>query len=426
MATSSHSAFGAGLYRDGIGARSMSLGGTSVANADNALDALFGNPAALSDVEKPSATFSADGAFLHGEFHDLANPHSTLNQAGVFGSLALSLPVGPVRFALGFNPDMALQANWHYRDTPGGADGATSYGTQQQNSEVQLLRTQFGMSWQINSQLSVGAGVGLLYNKNRLNAPYIFQSQPVLRGAKTLLDLNTDGYGANFQAGLEWKPVKPIRVGVSYTSGARIVSSGHASGNAGVQFKNLGLGAARPDFDYDARVTNNFPQQIAAGLSVEVTSKLNVSLEEDWINWANSFDQLEVRLRNGSNQDLNGLVGSTSLNDTVPLRWRDQYVTRLGVEYAVNDHWTLRAGYAYANDPVPDNTLTPLTAAIFEHTLTAGLGWHRDWFGIDLAWQWYLPATAHTGTSRLASGEYSHSNVTVSAQEISAAINLQF
>ncbi|MGC3988560.1 MAG: outer membrane protein transport protein [Chthoniobacteraceae bacterium] len=418
--------FAAGLYRDGVDARSMSLGGITVADAYNPLSALYGNPGALSELQKTELTLSGTGALLHGEFSNHANRDSTLNTQGVLGSAALAVPVGPFRFALGFNPDMALKAGWRYHDTPGGADGATTYGLRGHDSEISLLRTQFGASWQIIPQLSVGAGIGLLYNQNRLNAPYVFQQQPVLRTVKTLLDLNTEGYGYNFQVGVEFKPVKPVHIGVSYTSGSRIESSGHASGNANVQLRNLGLGAARSDFDYDAKVTNNFPQQVAAGVAVDVTSKLRVLVEEDWINWADSFDRLEVKLRNGSNADLNGLVGSSGMNDYVPLRWRDQYVTRLGAEYAVNDNWTVRAGYSYANNPVPDNTVTPLTAAIMEHTVSAGVGYRKDWFGVDLAYQWMLPATVHTGTSILASGEYSNSNLTVSAQTLNLTVNLQF
>ena len=47
---------------------------------------------------------------------------------------------------------------------------------------------------------------------------------------------------------------------------------------------------------------------------------------------------------------------------------------RLGVEQAFGEHWAVRAGYAYGNNPVPDGTLTPLTAAITEHLLTLGRG----------------------------------------------------
>ena len=44
------------------------------------------------------------------------------------------------------------------------------------------------------NSFSIGAGVGLLYNRSRLDAPYIIQTQPQLAGAKTLLDMEREDY----------------------------------------------------------------------------------------------------------------------------------------------------------------------------------------------------------------------------------------
>jgi long-subunit fatty acid transport protein len=402
------------------------MGGTTSAVADNPQDALLGNPAALSEIARPTIELSAGGGFLHGDFSNRANHDNVLNDAGAFGAGAAAVAWGPVHFALGFNPDMALRARWRYSDTPGGADGATTYGTQPQESEITLLRTSFGMSWQIVPSLSVGASVGLLYNQNELHAPYIFQDQPVLRTAKTLLNLETSGWGWNYEAGLLWKPLPNLHLGASYTSSARIVSDGRASGNAGVQFANLGLGAARPDFAYDASVINTFPQQVTGGIAWDVTSRLTLTVEMDWTNWSNSFNTLGVRLKNGNNKSINGLLNSTSLNDDIPLDWRNQFVERFGAEFKLTDHWTVRAGYFHANNPVPAGTLTPLTAAITESTLTAGLGFHTGRFKTDLAYQWGIPNTVHVGQSALASGEYSNSSVRVSEQWVGLTATIEF
>ena len=404
----------------------MAMGGTATAIADDPADALYSNPATLSAIRGPTLELSAGGGFVHGEFSNSANNGNTLNDAGALGSMAIAAPAGPLRFALGVNPDISARARWRYRDAPGGADGATSYGVVPQESGILLLRTSFGVSWQATSTLSLGASVGLLYNKNSLNAPYVFQSQPILRTAKTTLDLETAGYGWNVEGGFLWKPISSLSLGASYTTRSRIVSDGRASGNADTQFANLGVGSARPDFAYDASVINVFPQQVSAGMGWQAMPKLLLSAQMDWINWANSFNTLRVRLKNGNNHDLNGLLGSTSLNDDAPLDWSDQFVWRLGVEYALNPHWTLRAGYSYANNPVPASTLTPLTAAITEHTLTAGVGFHTGPVKIDLAYQWSLPNVLRVGQSALASGEYSNSSVLVTEQWVGLTTTIEF
>ena len=133
-----------------------------------------------------------------------------------------------------------------------------------------------------------------------------------------------------------------------------------------------------------------------------------------------------MHLTHGNNADLSGLLGSGRLDDTVPLRWSDQFVGRLGGEYALGDRWTLRAGYAYGNNPVPADTLTPLTAAITEHLLTAGVGCRLGRVSLDAAYQWQVPATARVGRSALAAGEYSGSVVEVSVQQFNLTVGYAF
>lgn len=416
----------ASLYQNGSGGRAMSLGGTGIAVADDPLSALFDNPAALGDLKAWTLQAGVDGAFVQGGFHNRANGDERVDHGGAIGEFALAVPLGPVRFAVGINPDIAADVRWHYRDAPGGADGATSYGYQRNEASILLLRTAFGAGWQVLPTLSVGGGVGLLYNRNTLHTPYVFQTQPNLRTVKTLLDLDTDGLGWNLQGAVRWRPVPALSLNVVYTSRTRVETDGGATGNAGVQLRNLGLGAARPDFDYDAQVTNHFPQQVGAGVAWTGFPRWTLSAQFDWINWSDAFDTLPVRLTHGNNADLNGLVGSSRLNDDTPLRWRDQYVGRFGVERTFGDHWSARAGYAYGNNPVPPGTLTPLTAAVTEHLLTVGAGYHAGRYRLDAAFQWRLPATGRVRTSDLATGEYSNSVTEVTTESINLTASMDF
>ena len=416
----------AGLYQDGAGARAMGLAGTGTAIAADPLDALFDNPAALGQVDRLTVQLGVDTGLVLGKFHNRANDDSTMADAGVIPQFAVCLPLGSVRLALGVNPDIAAQTDWRYVDAPGGADGHTSYGTRTDASRIILLRGALGASWQVTPTLSVGANVGLLYNENLLHAPYVFQSQPTLRANKTLLNLETDGIGVNAQGGLRWQPVAPIAFSLSYTSRARIETCGRANGDANVQFANLGLGAVPPHVAYDAEVTNIFPQQISAGFAWKADATITISAQLDWINWSDAFEKLPIHLTHGSNPSFNGFVGSNRLDDTIPLRWSDQYVGRLGAEKTFAGHWTARAGYAYGNNPVPARTLTPLSAAITEHLLTTGLGYRVGHVTIDAAYQWQLPATARVRHSSLAAGEYSDSVTEVNVQQFNLTVAYKF
>jgi long-chain fatty acid transport protein len=108
------------------------------------------------------------------------------------------------------------------------------------------------------------------------------------------------------------------------------------------------------------------------------------------------------------------------------LNWHNEAVYRLGVEYQVMENLSLRAGYAYGGSPVPDSTLTPMTAAISEHTLTAGVGYRWRFCQIDLAYQCDLPASRSVGTTALAGGEYANSTTEVTIHWLALTLGVHF
>ena len=420
---------GGGIYRDGAGARSLSLGGASVGQPDTALEAMQANPAGLSTVKNPQLQFGLGSAMAKGKFSNAANTDAKIDESfSVWPEAAVAFPLGstPVTLGFAFVPDAALGGEWNYVDAPGGIGGTTSYGFQEHRSEITALRTAFAASVEITESLSFGAGVGLVYNQNQLHAPYVFQNYPGLQGFKTLLDLKTDGFGVNGTLGLVYRPCEKISLGLSYQTSTRVNSAGDANGNAGVQLASMGLGGAQPDFHYDAEVDNVFPQMASLGFSWQVTDRVRALLQVDWINWVDSFDELEIRLNNGSNNDINGVLGTPNIYDAVPLRWEDQFVYRAGVEFQATDTVVLRAGYTYGNSPVPDSTLTPMTAAIMEHKLSAGAGWKNERYFVDIAYQYSLPSSQNVGTSGLQAGEYSNSRTEVQVHAIAVTVGMNF
>lgn len=424
-------AYAAGLYRDGADARSAALGGAEVAQSGSALAALDANPAALATMTRPGAEVNLAGGSLSGKFTEADGSDAHFHQGGFLPAAALELPAPhhfPIRFGFGLIPEIAGQTDWRYRDAPGGLGGTTSYGEQTYRSHILALRLSLAVAVPVTRWLAVGASAGLIYNENSLHAPYIFQSQPVLAGFKTRLDLDVSGVGASFQIGAQIRPSRSVTLGVSYRPSTVIDGDGHASGNASAQLQALGGGFAQvdPRFRYDAEVRTEMPQIVETGVEWQALARLRLAAGVDWIGWSDAFDQLKIHLKNGSNPAINSVVGSAAMTDLSPLRWRDQFVYRVGAEYAVSPAFALRAGYSYARSAVPDDTLTPLTAAIFEHTLTAGAGYKTGRYHLDLAWQWNLPVVQHVGVSGLRSGEYSQTSVLVSAQSLQLTTGVDF
>lgn len=410
-----------GIYRNGIGARSMSMGGADVGWAEGPLSSMAINPAGLSGLSGPSVDASFLGGIVNGEFTNAANPNGAkLKDDFMFGGEgAFGMPIGDLPIAVGLSviPDAPLSADWTYNDTdPDGGGTGVSYGNQQHKSEILVLRSALGISWKVNDKFSIGASVGLIYNDNTLTAPYIFQQTPGLAGAKTLLDLNTDGFGVDGAIGALWKPNDAWRVGVSYRSPSTVNSEGTATGDAGVQ-----LGAPTFPFRYDAEVVNHFPQMANLGVSWQACPKWRLSAQIDWIDWSGSFDDLRVIMSNGTTVGL-----PAGFEDQVPLKWKDQFVYRAGAEYGVCEHVKLRVGYSYAHSPVPDSTLNPMVAAIMEHTIGGGVGWQRGRYSVDAAYQYSIPNSQSVGVSQLLSGEYNNSKVEVSAHAFAVTGGIRF
>jgi hypothetical protein len=180
-----------------------------VASSSDVIGALAANPAGLTELRSRNLNFETDAVFARGSFSDSVNNGAPLqNSAGAVPYGAFGMPIGHSRFsfAVGMTPELLSTADWRYVDAPGTA-GAT-YGLQQQNSAIWALRFSTGVGVSLGSRVSVGATIGADYNENTLHAPYIFQSQPVLAGLKTLLDLHTNGVGWNGSVGVLAKPTK--------------------------------------------------------------------------------------------------------------------------------------------------------------------------------------------------------------------------
>lgn len=407
----------------GSSARSTAAAGVYIPTSDNVLDAMAINPAGLAMLSGARLDFSLKAALARGSFSNSANTDAPLHSAGVIPYGAFGTPLGSegwlgrVTVGAAVLPELLSAAKWRYVDAPGGA-GGVSYGMLNQNSEIVAIRTAFGAGIAVNSRLMIGATAGLVYNTNTLQTAYVFQQHPALAGLKTLLDLHTSGTGWNGSVGAIVRPLRSWQIGAAYKSRTTIRSTGTATGNAGIQFAKIGLGAARPDFRYDGEVDNTLPQSATFNVAWQAGRKTRIVGQADWINWRRAFRELPVNLTRGNNADINGLLGTDGIRDAIPLDWKNQLVTRVGVERSWLESASIRAGYAHSNNPVPSSTLSPLTAAITRHTLGAGVGYTRGRWRTDLAYSFEPTASAATGLSALKSGEYNNSRVKVGTQSL--------
>jgi long-subunit fatty acid transport protein len=225
--------------------------------------------------------------------------------------------------------------------------------------------------------------------------------------------------------GTMFQPTKKLEIGVAWKSHTVIVTNGLASGNAYALF-GLAPGASATAFSYNASVKNILPQSVNANIAWHLNSRWVLAFQTDWVNWSNAFANLPVTLTNGSNSTINGAVGSTTLVDGVPLNWKDQYSFHGGVERLLTESTSLRFGYAHGNSPVPNGTLTPMTAAIMTNQLSTGFAYHHGRSRLDMAYTYDPISQQQVGQSNLLFGEYNNSTDRVGLQSVSLGYTFQF
>lgn len=427
LAIAATSAQAQDFYWNTVSARSMGMGGVYAPSSENALDALSANPAGLTALTDRTLNVSVTSIFARGSFTNSVNANSPMTTSpGVMPYGAFGMPIGHSRFSIGVGvvPELTSVSEWQYVDAPGAA--GASYGLQKQKAAILAARSVAGVGVNLTKKIAVGVTVGAVYNSNTLQSPYIFQSHPALAGLKTLLDLQTSGVGWNTSVGVLAKPTSKIQINAAWKSRTEIDSTGDASGNIGVQLAAIGLGAARPDFHYSALVHNTLPQSALFGINWKVDGKWTVSAQSNWVNWHDAFASLPVSLTDGNNADINGVLGTNSIFDRVPVEWKDQLSFRGGVERTVKENFSIRGGYAHSNSPVPASTLSPLTAAIMTHQVSTGLGYRYAKWVFDLGYAFDPTAEQSVGQSRLLSGEYSNSTVRLGTQALTLNASLKF
>ena len=100
----------------------------------------------------------------------------------------------------------------------------------------------------------------------------------------------------------------------------------------------------------------------------------------------------------------------------MPLDWKDQFTFRGAVERTFGEGFVIGAGYLHGNNPVPNSTLSPLTAAIMQNGLTTGAGWHLGKLHFDASYGYDFTARQHSANSLLLYDEYSNSTSKIGTQ----------
>ncbi|MDI6751366.1 MAG: outer membrane protein transport protein [bacterium] len=381
--------FGAGYEFGGLGSKAISMGGAFIGLADD-WTAIYWNPAGLTQVSARGAGSYLSYAVLTG-----SDKNSVANNSEPFPQI---YPTEPIKFTKEEIEVKAVLPSFGYcqkqegfffggglytpngnaidwkdtmKDTTG-ADINASYHT--------LLFISIGnlsITKEITNNLSIGAGLNLLYGKLELEAKKNYSTTTTNFNYNLASKIEGDGTGFEGIVGILFRPSTKISIGGVVRSGKVLDLKG--SGEVSLQGAMLGTSTGNEKSAYTQRFA--YPATLGLGAAYRPTEKITLTADLARTCWNSMKEDIDFELDTGS--------GTTKfLKDRdKSLNWSNTDRFRLGFEYKKNDLWSLRAGFFTDPSPVPaegvDITkLIDVNARFF----TLGAGYKKASYEIDFAY----------------------------------------
>jgi long-chain fatty acid transport protein len=353
LASQAANASGFALIEQSASGQGLSYAGAA-ANAEDA-SVMWFNPAGLTEIEgsqaivgghiiSPSAKFSDNGSYA-------GVPANTVGGGGDDGATIGFVPnfywktkVGEYDIGLGIGVPFGQHIS--YDDGWAGRYLATE-------TNLKTININPAIAKKINDELSFGFG---------LNAQYVdlILEQKVnttLLGGSGDEDVKVKadswGYGYNF--GFMWQPQDSTNFGLSYRSSV----THNAKGT--VDYPPTLALIGRNDGNVSSTVS--LPASASLSVTHDYGSKMKVLADATWTKWSD-YGSLTI-------QDANGTTFTDTRQD-----FKDSWRLSVGGIYHLNDDMKLRAGIAFDQTPVSNEThRSPRTPDSDRKWLSVGLGY---------------------------------------------------
>ena len=373
-----------GHFLHGVGAINSAMGGAGVAASGSLLGALYVNPAGLlafrgTRTELGFEMFKATRAVRSavGPFAGRTESSSEFTPVPAFAwsqSLRddrLVVAVGGLGIG-GFGVDYPADPR-----NPMLAPRPNGFGSVYSN--FQLLRIAPAVAWAVTPRLSVGVALDIDWASLAVDpmptaapaadpGPDGVPGTPDDRAFYSSASDADGAFGIGGQLGVRWAATDRVALGAAYTSPQRFQ---RFEWDAVSENPNL------PSYNQPRAISfrMDMPAIYSVGAAVAPSSRLLVAADVRYLAYASTPGFRDEGFR------ADGSVRGFG--------WRDIWVAAVGGQLAATRHVTLRAGYNFSQNPVPDaQSMFNIPApAVVQHHATAGLGFtFRGGFGVDVAY----------------------------------------
>ncbi|MBI5695656.1 MAG: outer membrane protein transport protein [Nitrospirae bacterium] len=311
----------------GVGTVSRSMGGVGVAAPQDAISAVFANPAAMCYI--PCQTSEVD--FAGTVFNPTVKAEvSTM----VTGTLSAKSQGQPYAFpAIGiYTP---INDKWRFAIA---AYGVSGLGVDYKDTDLSRLSPTFDAAFDPLNAIKDLPGVDirtqLAIMKFAPNVAYKINDRISVGAALQInwaqLDLgdgDSHDFGFGTQIGVNFKPVDRLSLGLTYQTPQKHTFKRIYNFND----PSMALfGLATTDNNRDTLALEQ-PQQVVLGTAYDIIpNKLMAEVNGKWLNWS----------------------GADGYGD---FDWEDQWIVAIGAQYKPVDTVSVRIGYNYGNNPVKNH-----------------------------------------------------------------------
>ncbi|MBL0173566.1 MAG: outer membrane protein transport protein [Gemmatimonadaceae bacterium] len=371
-----------GHFLHGVGAVNSAVGGIGVASNASLLGTFYSNPAGL-------ATFA--GTNLEMGFEMLKPDRSVTSSYGTFTGTTTSVseftPIPAFGFSTELNDKVVIGLSGlgiggfgvNYKSDPTNpmlAPRPNGFG--QVYSNFGLMKISPAIAWKAGDKLRFGIAANIDWASLAVDPMPIASPDfdPGIDRAPGTQDdrafypsaAAADGaFGFGVQAGLQYDVTPKFTVGLAYTSTQMFQDFEYVSTHANPNLPDFGT-ARTIKFRMDA------PAIYAAGLAFSPTDRVHYGLDAKYMTYASTKGFQEK----GYNAD-----GSVK-----GFGWENIVVVAAGIQFKANDRVTLRGGYNYSGNPIPDEqSMFNIPApAVVQHHITGGIGFQiREGVELNLA-----------------------------------------
>jgi len=370
-------------------ARATGQGEAFVAQADDA-SAVYYNPAGLTQIHGTEITSGFFLSFPDSRLAGAGSGAENNNWARLpqfYAATDLDQTNSPWRFALGCNIPFGDSVD--YSPT-----GPFRYIVAE--SMMAVVNIEPAVAYRFNDKFSLGAGFNIYYGDlDQKNSAYLV---PTFGAGAPDGHFHFNGTGVAFgaTAGLMWKIVPQVTLGITYHSPFSISYTGNAQLQLGTSGTSVG----------PAQLTIQYPQSVDWGVAWWPLPQWKLEADLQWTDWA-TLDKVTI-----------SSPGTVFDGTTIPFHWQDSWYYELGTQYEIDQHWTVRGGYIYSQNTVPNSTFSPTVPDSNRQVFSLGLGYafgpevfsHLLHVTVDLVYQYSLSqnrnVTIPLGNGTTASGTW--------------------